>query len=76
MNGNLCDACMTSAAKCMLQGVRCRIRAHTKYVKDIMLAVLNLTSAIGNDYPQIIFQVGVDRNENYAGGHHLPVSYF
>jgi len=38
--------------------------------------VLNLTDAIGNEHQQIIFQVGVDRKENYAGGYCLPVSYF
>jgi hypothetical protein len=40
------------------------------------LTVLNLTDAIGNEHPQIIFEVGVDRKENYAGGYCLPVSYF
>jgi len=40
------------------------------------LIVLNLTDAIGNEHQQIIFQVGVDRKENYAGGYCLPVSYF
>jgi len=49
------------------------IRAHRKYVKDITLTVLNLTDAIGSEHPQIIFQAGVDRKENYAGGYCLPV---
>jgi hypothetical protein len=52
------------------------LQAHTKYVTNITLTVLNLTGAIRNEHPQIIFQVGVDRSENYAGGFYLPVSYF
>jgi hypothetical protein len=44
------------------------IRAHMKFVKDITLTMLNLMGAIGNEHPQIIYQVGVDRSENYAGG--------
>jgi len=51
-------------------------RAHTTFVKDITLTMLNLMGAIGNEHPQIIFQVGVDGSENYTGGYYLPVSYF
>jgi hypothetical protein len=39
------------------------IRAHTKNVKDMTLTVLNLTGAIGNEHPQIIFHVGIGGSE-------------
>jgi len=61
---------MTSTVKCMMQAYG-RIGSALK-----TLNVLNLTDAIGNEHPQIVFQVGVDRKENYAGGYCLPVSYF